>query len=224
MFEIKDVKADGSCFYRSIYHAAKVSNVLDKLVHCFLNKEVAEYENDEEKFVTDIRNILGYKIENELDNGIIHDIFENISSYDSETYKAVLESMPSWFQKEFKKKPKKEDIFRKAFVKRIKDKKSWASETDIRVFTHIFNKCVDDFSLVILNTEPDKKFKPSKKTLYLVNIGEVHYNYLEIIPTSGSRSRSRSNSSSNGNDTSKSKSQSKSNSSEIKKLLKLAES
>jgi len=177
MFSIHDVMSDGSCFYRSVFNVLKAHGVLERFCRCFLDDIVG----DEDRFVKQVRHRLSIIIKNRDDHNIIKSIYKTLKAYDEESYALVLESLPSWLQKEFPSKPESLKAFRTVIAKRIAHMKSWASEIDIRLFTLLFEKCLKGYKLFIFNGVPKQSsFKPEKNTLYLINIGEVHYNYIVL--------------------------------------------
>lgn len=182
-FSIKDVKGDGSCFFRSIYGAAKDKRgALKKLVKCFLYPEkLKEYKNDEELFVKDMRHKLCDTILHENDGDVIKNIYSTLIELSDENYKMVIEGFPSWMRKEFKIKPQSEKIFRKTIAERVLKNSTWVSEIEVNIVKDTLKYCIGSgLNIIILNTPPNKYFKPKFKTLYILNIGEVHYNYLSL--------------------------------------------
>lgn len=174
-YQLHDVTPDGSCFYRSLYNVLRVSGYLIPFcVFIFGNQMV----NDEDDFVVNIRTYISTCIRRNKDGGHIHDIFDKLSTDDSDTYDLILEGMPSWFSRLFPKQPSDENAFRTKIARAVMRTTAWASEIDIPIVTYLFRKCFrDHVRFVILNTIP-KRFTPLANTLYVVNIGEAHYNYL----------------------------------------------
>lgn len=181
-FAIKDVIGDGSCFFRSVYGAAKKKRgALKKIVTCFLDPDrLVEYRNDEELFVKDMRSHLSNRIKKRTDGEVIKNLYRSFRALSEEDYALVIDSMPAWMERAFPEKPKHEGTFRSVISKKVLEKSSWVSEVEVNIVRDTLKHCIgDDLHIVILNTKPDKKtFKMKSKTLYVLNIDEVHYNYL----------------------------------------------
>lgn len=175
-YEIHDVKGDGSCFYRSVYGAAKSNGVLDHILRCFT--DLAEV--DENKFVQLVRYYISERIRSKNDFNVIRDVHGQLSTLDKKDYAMVLKSMPSWFAKSFRTLPKSEMIFRNTIAEKILLNTSWAGEIDISIFMKVLHGCQKHVTLVILNNIP-VNFKPKRRHLYVLNRGEVHYNYLSSL-------------------------------------------
>lgn len=126
MYDIVDVKADGSCFYRAIYNGAKYSYLLNDILKCiFPNIAISKYINDEDLFVKDIRKLLHNRILESKDFNIIHKVFKVLSTDEDIIYKAKLEAFPSWFIHLFPTKPTNENIFRQKISKGILKNNNW---------------------------------------------------------------------------------------------------
>ena len=188
-YKIKDVKGDGSCFYRSVYGAAKASKLLKKMTKCFgvgvgvgVGAGDGAGDIDEDDFVELVRACMSQRIRDGNDFGIIHDMFMSFKEYDSKTYKAILVGMPAWFVKSFPKKPRDEMQFRMKIAEKIRLKSSWASEIDITLFQKIVASCSSGrrvLKVVVLNSTPTR-FSPRKNCIYVINRGEVHYMYIHV--------------------------------------------
>lgn len=174
MYAIQDVKGDGSCFYRSVYHSARRAGCLREVATC-LGAET----DTEIGFVRGVRSALADTIEAGKDGGIIRDIYDNLSSLNVGTFRQVMKGMPRWLSDEFKTVPASETEFRTKFAAGVRHVENWASEIDVTIFKNTFKMCVHSVRLVILNMIPDG-FVPEAGSIYVLNIDEVHYKY--VVP------------------------------------------
>lgn len=176
-----DVLPDGSCFYRAVYNVLKAHNNLQKFVKCFL-RSVDDYQNEEDLFVKHVRIRMSKLIKERKDHKYIKNVFKTLDDASKEDYLMILDAFPSWIREKYEKKPRSEESFRTFIAKHIKSLSSWASEIDITIFMHFINKCLKTIRIHILNRIPSTRFKPEQNTLYLLNVNEVHYNYLIFTP------------------------------------------
>jgi hypothetical protein len=87
----------------------------------------------------------------------------------------VKSSFPSWFATAFRTLPKSESTFRAKLAQGMRKTSSWASEIEVRLLQMKLGK----LALVVLNTVP-KKIKFKKRAIYVLNIGEAHYNAILV--------------------------------------------
>lgn len=180
-YTIHDVAPDGSCFYRSVYNALKYYGYLLSFCLCVFGS----YVNSEDEFVTAIRKHLAKIIREGKDQNHIHSIYTKLREDDDLTYSYILEGMPSWFVRRFPNRPSNENSFREQIAAAILKKTSWASEIDIPIMIAILRKCFrNKLDVAVINERNDtpsglpKGFKMDKGKLYLLNLGETHYNYV----------------------------------------------
>lgn len=171
---VYDVKPDGSCLYRSVFQVLKAYGYLLPVCSYIFKREI--YSEDE--FVVEVRKYISDKIVYEKDHGHIHRIFEKLSKDEDDIYEVILEGMPSWFVRKFPEQPKNEREFRKIVATNILKVTSWASEIDIPIFMRVLNKSLKGaISIEVVYDVPPKN-KWNKNKLYLLNLGERHYNYI----------------------------------------------
>jgi hypothetical protein len=181
-YKIRDVKGDGSCFYRSIYTVLneRGEDVPSVFIQKIRGKREMTKIKDENAFVVLLRKIIAYTIKYKLDNDYIHMCYINCRSLEKEDWLMFLEGFPTWFSKAFKKIPKSEDAFRLKIAECILEMGSWASEIEISIIKDmVLSKLKTE--IIVLNsvaTANATEFNP--KFIYLLNIDEVHYN--AIIP------------------------------------------
>lgn len=174
MYAIQDVKGDGSCFYRSVYHSAKRAGCLGEVAAC-LGAEAGT----EIGFVRGVRGAIADRIIAGDDGGIIRDVYDNLKGLNVATFRQVMKGMPRWLSDEFTKMPAIEEEFRGKFAAGVREAENWASEIDVTIFKNMFSSCVGSVRLVILNNIPDD-FVPEAGKIYVWNIDEVHYKY--VVP------------------------------------------
>lgn len=160
---IVNVLGDGSCFFRSIF--------------VFLNSMTRQSLIREEDFVKSMRHIICRQVRNNKNN-ITRDIYRNMSyirQTDLQTFYMILESFPSWFVRAFRNFPSNEREFRKVLCQHISKIQSWVSEIEVRLTQEYFEK-THNMKIVILNSVPKHNMTFKKRTIYLLNISEYHYN------------------------------------------------
>lgn len=177
--KIVDVNADDSCFFRSIY----ISLRHGRMMSAFMSRlGIRKHPKSEEEFVGFVRERLAKLIETKEDADIIESVYNNLKTFGKPDYKVVLSSsFPSWFRAAFKTLPKSEGTFREKFAAGVRDKSSWASEIEVRILRDHFERD-GKYQLVILNKRPSPRMKLNKRTIYVLNIGELHYN--AVLPSS----------------------------------------
>ena len=199
-FTVVDVKGDGNCFFRAIYKSAKYSGNLEKLINCFLDKPLSHYEANELDFIVDMREKIAKSIEEDNDNNIVSEMYKYLNDFATnddlkkedlqETYKAVLESLPEWMSKRFKKPPTDYKKFKQNFCKYIRRPGTYVSHIEIEIFKYLNDTfCTTPDKHVILNifnTPPKENIDIS--AINILNKFEIHYNYLRANETIGRRS------------------------------------
>jgi hypothetical protein len=169
---VHDVKPDGSCFYRSVFHLLKHYGFL----YALCKHTIGRYVEQEDEFVVAIRCHISGLIREEKDKKHIHKLFEKLREDDTDTYRLILEGMPSWFVRKFPRQPKDEAMFREAIAHAVSRPSSWASEIDIPIFMRLFNRAMkQQVALRIVYAVPRRL---ERNTLYILNLDELHYNYV----------------------------------------------
>ena len=177
-FTIKDVCGDGSCFYRSLYVAllAKNKRLPQKLLQ---HTDATDKSYGEDAFVSAYRQHLAYIIRRNQDFKVSSKVYKELRDLADADYKLILKSsFPRWFQTRFKTLPPNLSDFKKQFAEGVTQMSNWASEIDVRITKELVRSRLGGLELVIMNQNPPKDFKPQRKTLYLINKNEVHYNAL----------------------------------------------
>ena len=178
---IRNVKGDGSCFFRALYQASLRTGTLKRIIRRFRRRAGPAGTQGvitltEDGFVTEIRAILAAVIMS--DDAIIPSIHDNLYAIYKEKdhllYDAILESYPEWFQTRFAKFPKRLATFRSRLAKNVTRKESWVSEIEVRLILDILR----GISIKILSAPPPSRTKLDPSTLYLINVDEVHYKYI----------------------------------------------
>lgn len=199
-FTVVDVMPDGNCFFRAIYKSAKHSGNLEKLINCFLDKPLSHYEANELDFIVDMREKIAKSIEEDNDNNIVSEMYKYLNDFATnedlkkedlqETYKAVLEALPEWMSKRFKKPPTDYEKFKQNFCKYIRRPGTFVSHVEIEIFKYLndtFCNTPDKHVILnIFNTPPKENIDIS--AINILNKFEVHYNYLRANETIGRRS------------------------------------
>ena len=182
-FKLIDVKGDGSCFYRSIYHSIRNTIMLEKIIRFFnylYNEDVElSYNPSEYGFVKFTRLLLAKLIFSRNDYKIVKDVFKYLNTLDEDTYNQVVSSFPDWFVKSysyFKKMP--EHNFRIYLGTSIEKTKNWVSQIEINIIQKVLEEI--GITIIILNNTVKRKIKFKKNEIYILNIDEYHYK--SIVP------------------------------------------
>jgi hypothetical protein len=189
---VHDVKADGSCFFRSIYYSAKYTGNLKYILKYVIDVKKPVLEDwTEELFVTEIRKAFAIKLRNgQFLNNIyayLHEVYVN----SRDTYNEIIMAYPTWFTRHFKHMPNTLESFKEKFASHILNKKNWVSQIEVEFFKTILTKRMRSSAsasstatsskppeFVIFNTLPPKTQVLNCTTMYILNIDEVHYNYI----------------------------------------------
>ncbi|NBP66250.1 MAG: hypothetical protein EBU66_16560 [Bacteroidetes bacterium] len=176
-WKLKHIKADGNCFYRAIYHSSINTDnfllLLQKLKIPYTNQL-----NTEEWFIESVKNKLAELILTGKDNKISKQYYNNLKriyNEDKESYKLILQGFSSWTLKEFKNIPTDLKTFRKIYAKFVATKNIWVSELEVELLKSLLEP---EIIIKILHKKPKKRDKFDKKTMYLINDSEIHYNIL----------------------------------------------
>lgn len=175
---VRDVRGDGSCFFRALYNAALHTGHLKAMSRAFGFPRVPEV-TDEDTFVHYARLALGHMLTKPVVWPLIVDIHKylrEVRKESKETYYAILEAYPSWFQRAFKRVPRKVEDFVEILASKISHKHNWVSEIEVRVVLHVLHRA--SIPIEILNKVPSTTRHKRTDTMYLLNLGEAHYNYL----------------------------------------------
>lgn len=183
-YKVGEVIGDGSCFFRALYNAARNTGNIFKLIECFMSQTIPNVHLSkwtEDYFVDKIRKQFSNRIKLGNDYNLSREIYEYLLEMyqtDKKTYHQILKAFPSWAVKEFKTAPSSLNKFRNLFAEHVAKRTSWVSELEVRLMQKLLMRCTG-LKLVIFNNLPSN---PSNKldcnTMYLVNQGEVHYEYL----------------------------------------------
>ena len=100
-FITKDVRGDGSCFFRAIYNSIQFVPLENriKVFKCF---KVTDMDVNEDTFLKLARKRLSQMILEKKDFGIIYAMYKNLKSYAKEDFKIITSGFPVWFKTRFK--------------------------------------------------------------------------------------------------------------------------
>ena len=186
---VHDVKADGSCFFRSIYHSARFTGNLPYILKYVIGVKTPVLESwNEELFVVEIRKSFASKL---LHGTFLDTIYTNLHDLyvnDKATYREIImSSYPRWFVKLFKRMPHSLDTFKSQYASSVLKITNWVGQIEVEFFYNLLAKKHSRSSsqtkypvpqLVILNNVPSRKAQLDCKTMYLLNIDEIHFNYI----------------------------------------------
>lgn len=204
-YYIKEVKADGSCFFRALYFHLKAKDLVLNFVKCLdptniLSEKISKVEH---KFVRFIRNYLAIITKNNDDYGYSEENFKNLKNIqenDINTFKQIIEISygdEHKYNKNINSFPKSLKQYQKDKYDEIKDFSNYVNEYEIELLKKLLkNKCDKDFkNIIVINNEngimPDKFIK---NIIYLLRVNDNHYQAIIQIDK-----RKRSNKSSNDN-------------------------
>lgn len=175
-YSIRRAEGDGNCFYRAIYKAAKENELYDALSECIFGSLI-EYE--EEQFVKALREKMSTMFRLKNDYSAISNLFENLNAASPKSYKLLTQYMPPYYMKKYqKKKPESEDELRIFIADHVAKNKEWAGELEVMLLKTILKGC-GNLEIYSFNDKiPDTIVFNPENTLYLINEGDVHYDYL----------------------------------------------
>jgi hypothetical protein len=167
---VNDVTADGSCFYRALYNAARCQgpDVLKRLASAMassandtcweriqslptrspiyidgMNNSGFRRNLQEEGFVKCTRKVIGLfcKINNDENAMVrIHKNWMNLMSSDYDTLEFMLSSQPSWLRDAFYNNISDQEGFLTECSEHMLNFSSWAGEHEVKLISHILNK------------------------------------------------------------------------------------
>jgi hypothetical protein len=178
-FVSRDVQGDGSCFFRALFCVAQKHHVLNVL--CLALK--IEYTKNVDVFIKHVRCHLANCIKERKDINVVTRIYATLESMDKDSYAAIIKtSFPSWLSSQMKQLPSNEAKFRGILAKGVIDKTSWVSQIEVELIVKWARR--EGIEIVILNKEPKEQLVFKRKTLYLLNVDEVHYKYMAYVERS----------------------------------------
>lgn len=182
---ISDVKADGSCFFRCLYNSLKNQKLLNR----FLLYLDIDYDINEEIFVNLMRCLIRNKILH--DNALVeyYLTFREDFIKDKETLRLKLDTSLRktifYYIKDILESSDFKnfitlDNFNNVCGDMISQNSTYVCEFEINVMKSILSNI--GINLRILNdVEVLRNESFNNNTLYLVNLGEIHYNYIEVV-------------------------------------------
>tara|TARA_Y100000389_G_scaffold40327_1_gene34894 strand:- start:3935 stop:4564 length:630 start_codon:yes stop_codon:yes gene_type:complete len=171
--EIIDVLNDGSCFYRSLYFSLRYTANINLFLRLFFHEEFSN-KWTEEYFISRLRSFLSKSIKNGNDFDISENTFISLTSYDFETYTLIINTLfDESISLILENKPKTLKKFRNILSKNILLNSTWVTQIEIEIIQKIID---NQINLEILHKIPN--YKLNSKTVYLLNINEIHYNYI----------------------------------------------
>jgi len=183
-FVSRDVQGDGSCFFRALYGVARKQHILH---HLCIALQIAK-PNDINAFIRSVRSRLARCIRGKKDNHIVSKVYSTLKALDTASYAVMIKSsFPSWFVRKMKTLPNTEDEFRHLFAKGVSKTSSWVSQIEVDIIKGFAQQ--KGIDIVILNREPTSPLAVRNKTLYLLNVDEVHYKYLVAVASRGDISK-----------------------------------
>ena len=181
---VRNVRGDGSCFFRALYQASLRTGSVMRIIRRFRRRAAArsgaavDAGMTEDGFVAEVRAALAAVIMK--DTAIIPAIHENLRKVykekDHVLYNVILESYPEWFQERFASFPKRLEVFRARLAKQVAWNGNWVSEIEVRLILDTLR----GIPIKILPSVPPSRTKLDPATMYLVNVDEVHYTYIAM--------------------------------------------
>lgn len=180
---IRDVKGDGSCFFRALYNSAlrtgNLTRIMRRLritddVRMAINKD--GMSTAEDAFVRSVRRFLSEFIIGSHTIREIYTYLKGIRETDKMTYYAILESYPSWFQNKFMKHklPSSCETFATILSQQVLKMTNWVSEIEVRLVLENLRR----IPITILNNLPTVPKRIACDEIYIFNQGEFHYKYI----------------------------------------------
>lgn len=171
-YSIKDVEGDGSCFYRALYVSLKHlgGSKLSEYLKCVGISSA----KDELDFVKKMR---GKIVESMKSSDYLETMYNHLKTLDEGDYKEVVEAFDEDLYNDLEEIPKTFKKFRDIVIKHTKMITCYASELDISL---VKDMCTDVINITIINNSVKSTQTFNKNNVYLLNIGEMHYN--AILP------------------------------------------
>lgn len=200
---LRDVQADGSCFFRAIYNAAKQQGVAEEMIRCLRDDRVScARVPSEREFVTCVRSALADRIRDQKDFGMVDNFVHWLGDDDSlsgnlelfdemygfpTTYKTFLRSA---FEGGVRSERFRSEV-RRALADHFEDPRNYVGELEVTLVKNVVKSCTADASkpieIEVLSqnrwnemTRAGWRPRPTQTVkLYLVNLGEAHYNWVD---------------------------------------------
>ena len=170
---VKDVRGDGSCFFRSLYHSMVQLPLKNRVIKSFDGKDM---DIKEDAFVVLVRDFLSKVIKSKKDAKVIGSIYKNLKTQNKENLDLVIEGMSTWMQKIVKSSKWSKmtaSKFREEIAEEVLKKNNWVSEMEVEIVKNILKRRAD-IDLRVLNSQLPKTLP--KDVIYVMNIDEIHYN------------------------------------------------
>lgn len=194
---LHDVKGDGSCFFRSLFHAARSSHCLDRVAAAFRyeSKEGSDYT--EAHFVHCVRRYLSVEICSNQRSMQLHAAFESMCElveqahlpddrHRSSKIKVIGDDhdRPDWFTAYFSTTPPSLFCFEPFLAScqaAVCINSMYAGDLDIRMVT----ATLATYGITVdIGHDHDlpSKIVPLPDTLYLRRVRGNHYNWMDFLP------------------------------------------
>ena len=124
-----------------------------------------------------VKKMRGKIVELMKSSDYLETMYNHLKTLDKENYKEVIEAFDEDLYNDLEDIPKTFKKFRDIVIKHIKMITCYASELDISL---VKDMCTDVINITIINNDVKSKQTFNKNNIYLLNIGEMHYN--AILP------------------------------------------
>ena len=169
-----DVLGDGNCYFRSLFHLLKNYGFLSVL-HARYNAITVV---DEDAFVKSFRRFIRRNLDADQEQ-YIDEVYSYLKSIEKEIFRAVVDASPEWFQCAFTwRRFSKMELgdFKTKLLKGAGRWGNWVGQMEHNLVAIALRNRFQINLEVINSLTP--RFRPKPETLYLLNRGEIHYNYV----------------------------------------------
>lgn len=179
--EIRDVDADGNCFFRALYNAAKDHYLLQEVADCYQTSAISSCWDEirtepdsasviidglpddhlksnpqEDAFVRCLREHIATRITYEQDNYAVG-MYNYWRGLDEDTKIVIKDSLPTWLYTALETSQDKNE-FRGLIASSIRKMGSWVDEPQVKLIVGLLQKCTDiKIQLVAWDTESKTK-------------------------------------------------------------------
>lgn len=180
------VRGDGNCFYRALFHSARLNGTLPGVVSCILDASDHDYGLHEDAFVESVRSAVARRMSRGHDFGVTRGLFRSLRAVlqDRQTYALMIEEFPAWFRDVYPPNARRRltrdsfPEFRAFMAAGVGLPGNWSFEVDVGIVRRLLDRLPRGEGLRVVGSL--SSIVPSReKTMYVLLHGD-HYD--GIVP------------------------------------------
>lgn len=187
------VRGDGNCFYRALFHSARLNGMLSDVVSSLLDASNHDFESHEEAFVEGVRAAVACKISRGHDFGMTRGLYVSLrdARRDKQFYALLTDEFPDWFKTRYPPKARQRIAldgfreFRSFMAASVRRLGNWSFEVDVGIVKRLLDRAPYTGGLEIVRSIKTIA-SLHENTMYLLLHGD-HYECIVQTPNTHTR-------------------------------------